>query len=353
MSAIASTSPATRRSRPSRSAGPVGFAGLLVVLVGASLLLGSEHLGLDGLRYGLTHRWSADAAGVDPSLHQAAITVQTLRVPRTLLAVMAGAALGTAGALTQAHTHNPIAEPGLLGVTAGAALAVALGVSFTSMTGQLGYVGLALAGAALVGLLVFGLTALGPGRGDPVTLVLVGAGVTACLTAVTLALTMVDYDTMNTLRRMWVGSVAGRGPDVLWAILPFVLLGLGLAFASGPTLNLLQLGEDVATGLGVNVGRARVVGLVASTLLVGAVTAACGPITLLGLMAPHLARVFSGPDHRRLLPYAALIGADILLACDVVGRFMATGEVPVGVVTALVGAPFFILLVRYRRLARI
>lgn len=326
---------------------------LFVVCI-ASLMIGAQRLGLHAIWYGLTHRYHADTIATVPAgMRDAVVIVQTLRIPRTVLALLAGAALGVAGTLTQGHTRNPIAEPGLLGVSAGAAFAVAVCVGVVGLQSPLGYIWFALLGGLATAALVFAFGSLGRGGASPLTLVLLGAGLSATLGAGTSALSLVKLETADEMRRWVVGSVAGRGWNVIEVTAPFIVLGLVVACATGPTLNLLNLGDDVARGAGIHVERARLLGLATLSLLTGAATAACGPIVLLGLVVPHLVRTITGPDYRWLLPFSALAGAILLLACDVLGRVLARSEVPAGLVVAMVGAPFFIAVVRRRRLVAV
>lgn len=315
------------------------LAVLLLVAVVASLAVGSRALPPADV-------WSALTA---PTGTEADVVVRELRLPRTLLGVAVGIALGLAGALAQAHTRNPVADPGLLGVSAGAALAVVAGITVAGGERPLLSVGLALAGALVAGVVVFAVGAAA--GGTPLTLVLAGVAVTALLTAVTSALVLMDAGTLDAYRFWSAGSVAGRGPDVLVTVAPFLAAGAALALVQGPALNALHLGDDVARGLGLHVGRTRLAGVLSVTLLTGAAVAACGPIAFLGLVVPHVARAVTGPDHRWLLPVSGLAGAVLLLAADVAGRVVSRpGELQVGIALALVGAPAFVLLVRRRRL---
>jgi iron complex transport system permease protein len=295
--------------------------------------------------------WAAlfDYTGTDEQL-----VVRSLRVPRTVLGLVVGTALGLAGALAQGHTRNPLADPGLLGVAAGASLAT-VGAITVGITHPAGSIWFAFAGAFVASVLVFAIAAGAsghrPGAVDPLTLALAGAAVTALLTAITTALLLLDSGTLDSYRFWVVGSIAGRGYDVLLPVLPFLVAGAVLAVAQGPVLNTLGLGTDVAQALGVRPGRARFAGIAAITLLTGGAVAACGPIAFVGLVAPHIARAVTGPDHRRLIPTAGAVGAVLLVAADVAGRLVARpGELMVGVSLAFVGAPFFIALVRRRRL---
>ncbi|OEV17688.1 iron ABC transporter permease [Streptomyces nanshensis] len=286
------------------------------------------------------------AADPDQRLTEIRLIVQTVRVPRTVLAVVAGIALGVGGALIQGYTRNPIADTGLLGVNTGASFAVVTAIAVFGFTNPFQYVWFAFAGAALAGVVVFGLASIGRGAGNPLTLALAGQGITVFLMAMTTAVALTDQKSLNALRFWNAGSVAGVGFDVIWPVTGFIALGLVLALSTLPSLNLLNLGDDVARGLGVDIVRSRAVGIVAITLLAGAATAACGPIAFLGLMVAHVARYLTGPDYRWLVPYAGLLGAVVLLVCDIVGRLVVRpGELEPGVVVALLGAPFFAVLV--------
>jgi iron complex transport system permease protein len=265
-----------------------------------------------------------------------------------------GAALGLAGAVMQGVTRNPLADPGLLGVNAGAALAIVAGTFVFGAASTLTTVWMAFAGAAAAGLLVYALGAMGRGGATPVKLAIAGAALSALLASLTAALLLLDSATLDQYRFWAVGSLAGRGVDVLVQTLPFLVLGAILALASSRALDGLALGEDVARSLGQRVGIVRAIAAAAVVLLCGAATAAAGPIWFVGLTVPHVARAITGPDHRWLLPYSMLLGAVLLLAADVIGRFVVRpGELEVGIVTAFIGAPVFIAFVRRRRIAEL
>ncbi|MFD4024335.1 FecCD family ABC transporter permease [Streptomyces sp. NPDC058576] len=282
----------------------------------------------------------------DQKLTEIRLIVQTVRVPRTVLAIVAGLALGVGGALIQGYTRNPIADTGLLGVNAGASFAVVSVIAVFGLTNPFQYVWFAFVGAGIAGVVVFGLASIGRGAGNPLTLALAGQGVTVFLAAMTTAVALSDKESLNALRFWNAGSVAGVGFDVIWPVTGFIAVGLVLALITLPALNLLNLGDDVARGLGVNIAVSRTIGIVAVTLLAGAATAACGPIAFLGLMVAHVARYLTGPDYRWLVPYAGLLGSGVLLVCDIVGRVVVRpGELESGVVVALLGAPFFAVLV--------
>jgi iron complex transport system permease protein len=329
-----------------RRGSPLGLLVLVLAVLAAGLL---------SLAVG--SRAISPATVVDVLLHpdgsDASTIVHQLRIPRTALGMLVGVALGVAGALMQGHTRNPLAEPGLLGVSSGAAFAVVVGIYVFGISSLTGYAWFSLVGAGLASAAVF---AIGNARGrpDPVSLVLAGTAVSALLAAFTQALVLRDIDTLDAYRFWAVGSVTGRGLDVFWQVLPFVAVGLVLAAASTPGLNLLQLGDDVARSLGMNPTRHKVVGIVTVMLLAGGATAACGPIVFLGLVVPHVARYFAGVDYRWVVPYAGLLGALLIVLTDVLGRVVVRpGELQVGIVMALVGGPVFVLLVRRSRMVRL
>ncbi|WP_327121318.1 iron ABC transporter permease [Streptomyces sp. NBC_01341] len=340
---------AVERAAPKRATGArrrrvVGAAALTVVLVAActvSLAVGARALSPAEVWHGLFA-----APDPDRGLTEIRLIVQTVRVPRTVLAIVAGIALGVSGALIQGYTRNPIADTGLLGVNTGASFAVVSVIALFGFSNPFQYVWFAFLGAGAAGVVVFGLASIGRGAGNPLTLALAGQGVTVFLAAMTMAVALSDLTSLNALRFWNSGSVAGVGFDVIWPVTGFVAAGLVLALTTLPSLNLLNLGVDVARGLGVNIALSRTAGIVAITLLAGAATAACGPIAFLGLMVAHVARYLTGPDYRWLVPYAGLLGAVILLVCDIVGRLVVRpGELDAGVVVALLGAPFFAALV--------
>ncbi len=340
--ASVSTNPGTLRRR--RLLVVTGLLALLALVALASLAVGAKPIPIAQVWDAI---WSPTGTEND-------IVVRSLRVPRTALGIGVGIALGLAGTLMQGHTRNPLADPGLLGVEAGAAFFVVIGIYALGVTNLFGYVWFAFAGAFAASVLVFLLGSLGRGGPTPVTLALAGVAVSALLAALTSAVLLADLETLDAYRFWAVGSLAGRDTGIAAQVAPFLLVGLLLAIMNAPGLNLLALGEDVARGLGHRVAVTRWTGLVAITLLAGAAVAACGPIGFIGLVVPHMARALTGPDHRWLLPAAGLAGAVLLLAADVIGRVVVRpGELQVGIVVALVGAPFFIARVRRRRLVKL
>jgi iron complex transport system permease protein len=282
------------------------------------------------------------------------LIVRSLRVPRTTIGLGVGAALGLAGALMQGITRNPLADPGILGVEAGAALAVVLGIHVVGIGSLTGYVWFAFAGAAVASVVVYALGSLGGGGATPVKLALAGVALSALLGSATSAVLLLDVATLDQFRFWAVGSLAGRDGSVATQVAPFLVAGGLLALPAGRALNILALGDDVARSLGQRVAAVRAISALAVVVLTGAATAAAGPIGFVGLTIPHVARAICGPDYRWILPWSMVLGPTLLLGADVVGRVVARpGELQVGVITALVGAPFFIALVRRRRLAQL
>lgn len=276
------------------------------------------------------------------------------RFPRTLLGIVVGASLGLAGAVMQALTRNPLGDPGLLGISAGAAFGIVVAVATTGIASLYGYIWFAFAGALVASAVVYLLGSVGRGGATPVKLALAGVAITALLTSLTNGISLVDPQALNRYRFWASGSLAGQDNGVLLRVLPFVLVGVVLALASASAFNSMALGDDVAKALGRRVALTRVQGAVAITLLTGAAVAVVGPIVFVGLVVPHVARAVTGPDHRWLLPYSMVFAPILVLAADVVGRVIARpGEVDVGIVVAFIGAPFFIALVRRRRLAEL
>ncbi|WP_435214610.1 FecCD family ABC transporter permease [Streptomyces sp. bgisy034] len=335
------TSRGTTQARRRRVVGLSTLAVLLVITGAVSLAVGARALSPAEVWHGLFA-----APDSDRRLTEIRLIVQTVRVPRTVLAIVAGIALGVGGALIQGYTRNPIADTGLLGVNTGASFAVVSAIALFGFDDPFQYVWFAFLGAAAAGVVVFGLASIGRGAGNPLTLALAGQGVAVFLAAMTTAVALGDKESLNALRFWNAGSVAGVGFDVIWPVTGFIVVGLVLAVTTLPAINLLNLGDDVARGLGVNIALSRTVGIAAITLLAGAATAACGPIAFLGLMVAHVARYLTGPDYRWLVPYAGLLGAVVLLVCDIVGRLVVRpSELDAGVLVALLGAPFFAALV--------
>ncbi|GAA2336797.1 iron chelate uptake ABC transporter family permease subunit [Saccharopolyspora halophila] len=333
-----------RQRRSRRVTGLLVLLALVLVSTALSVAVGAKTISLADVWSGL----------VAPTGTENDLIIQELRVPRTIVGVLAGIALGLAGALMQGHTRNPIADPGILGITHGAGLGVVLAVYTFGISTLFGFIWFGFAGALLGALAVFSIGSIGRGGPTPVTLALAGMAISYLLQAITSALVLTDQQTMDTYRFWKVGSIAVTDPSVIPQVLPFLVVGIVIALANAASLNALALGEDVARSLGHRVVLARRAGIGAIAVLVGGTVAICGPIGFVGLVVPHVARFFTGADYRWLLPFAALLGSSLVLLADVAGRLVARpGEVQVGVMLALVGAPFFIALVRRRKLVRL
>ncbi|UFU05656.1 FecCD family ABC transporter permease [Ruania halotolerans] len=278
------------------------------------------------------------------------IIIAQMRAPRTLVGLAVGAALGVAGALIQALTRNSLADPGILGVSSGAAFFVALAVSVFGVGTILGYVWFAFAGALVVTIAVYLIGSAGRGSADPVRLTLAGVALGAVLSGLTTAMTLMDPTAFDQMRHWNAGVIAGRGYDILLPVLPFLCAGALLAILASRALNSIALGEDLAAALGTNILWTRVAVVAAVTLLAGGATAIAGPIGFIGLMVPHIARWIVGPAQPWILGYTLVLAPGLLLISDVIGRVvLRPGEVPVGIITAFVGAPVLILLIRRRR----
>jgi iron complex transport system permease protein len=322
---------------------PLAAAGLVVVCV-LSIAVGAKGIPLGDVADGLLRDDGSESAAI----------VRELRVPRTLVGLAVGVSLGLAGALMQALTRNPLADPGLLGIQAGASAAVVIAIGWLGLSEPRAYVWFAFAGAALASVVVYVLGSRGRAGATPVRLALAGTAVAAALTAFTYGVTLLDAEAFDEFRFWEVGSLVGRDMTILGEVGPFLLAGLLIALALARPLNALALGEDAGRALGARVGRTRAFGALAITLLCGGATAIAGPIAFVGLMIPHLARVITGPDQRWVLAYSLLLSPILLVGADVVGRVVVRpGELEVGIITAFVGAPVFIALVRRARIAQL
>ncbi|NNM47542.1 FecCD family ABC transporter permease [Knoellia koreensis] len=291
------------------------------------------------------------AALTDPRADDADHAVVTARVARTVLALLAGGALGLAGAAMQGLTRNPLGDPGILGINAGAALGMVTAVALLGVTSLPVQIWFALAGAAVAGVLVHAIAGLGRDGATPIKLAVAGAAATAGFTSWTSALLITDLQTLETFRFWQVGTVGGRGVEVVGPVLPFLLTGAVLALTGARLLDVLALGDDLARGLGRRAGLDRLVVGLSVILLAGAATALAGPIAFVGLVAPHAARILLGPSYFRILPMSVVIGAALVTWADVVGRvILPPTEVQVGIMTAVIGVPVFFALVRRGRM---
>ncbi|MCI4011628.1 iron chelate uptake ABC transporter family permease subunit [Brevibacterium sp. ZH18] len=322
----------------------IGLVVSLIVLVGvvlASLAIGARDMPLSEVL----------GAFFDPSGSDDQLVVLELRLPRTILGVLVGMGLGLAGGLIQALTRNPLADPGILGVNAGASFAVTVGIGFFGVSSINGYIWFAFAGALLATTGVYIIGSSGRTRSvDPIRLTLAGVAVAAVLTGLTKGILLSNERAFDAFRAWDVGAIAGRGFDTITAVVPFIVIGIIMALLLSHSLNAVALGDDLAASLGTSVNRTRILSILAVTLLAGGATAAAGPIGFVGLMIPHIARWMVGPDQRWILAYSVLLSPILLLASDVLGRVvMKPGELQVGVVTAFVGAPVLIALVRRKK----
>ncbi|WP_411977168.1 iron chelate uptake ABC transporter family permease subunit [Streptomyces solicathayae] len=319
----------------------VGVGILLLVCV-LSIMVGAKPVPVGDVWHGL---FQNSGVGNDVIVHD-------VRVPRTLLGLLVGVALGLSGAVMQGLTRNPLAEPGLLGVNAGAAAAVVSAIAFLGVSDVGDFVWFAFAGAAVVSVVVY---VLGGSRSaTPVRLALAGTAATAALYGYVNAVQLLNSAALDQLRFWTVGSLASADMATVRRVAPFILLGVVIALLIARPLNAMEMGDDTARALGANLNRTRLLAMLAVTLMCGAATAACGPIVFIGLMVPYLVRAITGPDMRWILPYAAVLSPVLLLGSDIVGRIVARpSELQVGIVTALVGGPVFIHLVRRKRMAKL
>jgi iron complex transport system permease protein len=331
--------PAYGRSNRARSLWLAGVVMLLGALCALSVTVGTRDVAWVDIVSALSGR-------VD-SIGEAAVA---LRIPRTLLALLAGAALGLAGAIMQGVTRNPLADPGILGVNMGASLAVVVGVAWYGMSSAFAYIWTAIGGAAGAAVFVYTIGSLGRGGATPLKLALAGAATSVAFSSMVIAVVLPRADIAGGIRSWQIGGVGGATFERIYPVLPFLAVGFVISLLSARKLNSLALGDELASGLGERVAVARALAALGAILLCGAITAVCGPIGFVGLVVPHLCRLLVGVDHRWLLPFSALGGACLLIAADVVGRIAARpAELDVGIVTALVGAPFFIWIVRRQR----
>ncbi|AZL07595.1 Fe(3+)-siderophore ABC transporter permease [Brevibacterium aurantiacum] len=313
----------------------------LVLVVLASLAIGTRDMPISEVL----------KAFFDPSGSDDQLVVLELRLPRTVLGILVGMGLGLAGGLIQALTRNPLADPGILGVNAGASFAVTIGIGFFGVTSINGYIWFAFLGALVATTGVYIIGSSGRSRSvDPIRLTLAGVAVAAVLTGLTKGILLTNERAFDAFRAWDVGAIAGRGFDTVSAVAPFILGGIVLALFLAHSLNAVSLGDDLAASLGASVNRTRILTILAVTLLAGGATAAAGPIGFIGLMIPHIARWIVGPDQRWILSYSVILSPILLLVSDVLGRVvMKPGELQVGVVTAFVGAPVLIALVRRKK----
>lgn len=315
-------------------------AGVLLLAVLLSLALGARSVPLADVLGALTR--------FDPT-NEGQVVVHDLRLPRTVVGLVVGIALGLSGALIQALTRNPLADPGILGVNAGAAFAVVVGVAAFGLTDLTQLVWFSFGGAVVATVAVYAIGSLGTGGATPVRLTLAGLALGAVLAGITSGITLLSPRTFDAMRYWGAGSLASASWGTVRSIGVFVAVGVVIALLCARPLNAVALGDDLARSLGTRLPLLRVAVVVAVTLLCGAATAAAGPIGFVGLMVPHAARWLVGPDQRWLIPLTLLLAPALLLVSDVAGRLViAPAELQVGIVTAVLGAPVLIALVRRR-----
>lgn len=339
MSATPSQAPAFRRLTPIRVFWLAVLLAALVALCALSVVVGARHVGLADILAGL--------GGATDTLGQAAVVK---RVPRTILAALAGAALALSGAVMQGVTRNPLADPGILGVNMGASLAVVIGIAWFGIAAAHTFIWTAIAGAGLAAAFVYTVGSMGRGGPTPLKLALAGAATSVALLSFVRGIVLPRGDIAEGVQSWQIGGVGGASYASIGTVLPFLLAGFLICLLSARRLNVLALGDELAAGLGERVALARAGAALGAVILCGATTAICGPIGFVGLVVPHLCRLMVGVDHRWLLPFSAVAGACLLIGADVVGRVVARpAELDVGIVTAFVGAPFFIWIVRRQK----
>lgn len=317
----------------------VGLAAVVVLSI-LSVSFGVRAVTIDDLL--------AAFSGQNDTIEQAAIIK---RMPRTVLALLVGAALALAGATMQAVTRNPIADPGILGVSNGASLAVVIGIAFVGLHDPFGQMTFAIIGAAVAAVFVYTVGSLGRGGATPLKLALAGAATSAAFASLISAILLPRVDLLQTFQSWQVGGVGGAEWPRIAVTAPALAVGALICLLSARGMNSLALGDDMAKGLGENVARTRMLSALGAVILAGAATAIAGPIGFVGLVIPHVCRMLIGTDHRWLLPFSALAGAVLLTASDIVGRVIAPSseEIQVGIITAILGAPFFIWIVRRQK----
>lgn len=323
----------------SRSVSLITLLILLVLLCFLSIAFGTREV-----------PWQEIISALQGQVETVGEAAVAMRIPRTLLAVIAGAALGLSGAIMQGVTRNPLADPGILGVNIGASFFVVIGLAWFGMNQLQSYVWMAILGSAVTAVFVYTIGSMGRGGATPLKLALAGAATSAALSCFTIAVVLPRNDIAGGARSWQIGGVGGATFEAITMVLPFLVIGLLLSVLTARKLNSLALGDDLAAGLGENVVWARATAGLGAILLCGATTAICGPIGFVGLVIPHFCRLLVGVDHRWLLPFSALSGASLLVLADIVGRIISRpSELSVGVVTAFIGAPFFIWIVRRQR----
>lgn len=331
-------SPDQYSTTPARRRGSLLLFSIVVLLLvmAASLMLGAKAIPFSVV-------WQS-LLGTEHSADS--ILIVESRLPRTLIGVLAGAALGLSGAVIQALTRNPLADPGILGVNAGASFAVAIGIIFFGVSAIQGYLISAFIGAMLTTLVVYWVGAQGGGRVNPLRLTLSGVAIGAVLMGISSGISLTHPLVFDRIRFWQAGSLDIRSMSVVLAVTPAILLGCVISLLLARPLNAMHMGEDLAAAIGARIVQTQFWAVIAVTLLCGAATAAVGPIAFVGLMVPHIARWIVGPNQCWILPFTLVMTPILLLVSDIIGRFLVPGELRVSVVTAFIGAPLLIWLVR-------
>ncbi|QHB33952.1 Fe(3+)-siderophore ABC transporter permease [Yersinia canariae] len=309
---------------------------VLMLVMAASLMFGAKAIPFSVVWHSLLGEYgNADS-----------ILILESRLPRTLIGVLAGAALGLSGAVIQALTRNPLADPGILGVNAGASFAVVIGITVFGVHAIHGYMLSAFIGAMVTTLVVYWVGTLGAGRVNPLRLTLSGVAIGAVLMGISSGISLTHPQVYDSVRFWQAGSLDIRNMSVVVAVAPAILLGCVIALLLARPLNAMHMGEDLAAAIGARIAQTQFWAVVTVTLLCGAATAAVGPIAFVGLMVPHIARWIVGPNQCWILPFTMVMTPILLLVSDIVGRFLVPGELRVSIVTAFIGAPLLIWLVR-------
>ncbi|MGT3243026.1 Fe(3+)-siderophore ABC transporter permease [Yersinia enterocolitica] len=309
---------------------------ILMLVMAASLMLGAKAIPFSVVWQSLLGEHS----------NTDSILILESRLPRTLIGVLAGAALGLSGAVIQALTRNPLADPGILGVNAGASFAVVIGITIFGVHAIHGYMLSAFIGAMITTLVVYWVGTQGGGRLNPLRLTLSGVAIGAVLLGISTGISLTHPQVYDRVRFWQAGSLDIRDMSVVAAVAPAILLGSVIALLLARPLNAMHMGEDLAAAIGARIAQTQFWAVVTVTLLCGAATAAVGPIAFVGLMVPHIARWIVGPNQCWILPFTLVMTPILLLVSDIVGRFLVPGELRVSIVTAFIGAPLLIWLVR-------
>lgn len=334
--------PPTPRGAAPRLGGLVLALFFLLLAVLLSLMVGARALSPSTVIAALVDFDGSDAQAI----------VRDSRLPRTIVGLVVGPALGVCGALIQAFTRNPLADPGILGVNAGATFAVTIGVGLLGVRAPNAYVWFALVGALAVTLIVYLIGAAGRGGPSPGRMTLAGVAIGAVLSGITSIVMLKNMEVFSTLRLWGLGSLGGRDESAVALIAPFIAVGLIVAFFVARPLNAIALGDDLGRTLGAGLASTRIVSIVAVTILAGGATALAGPIAFIGLMVPHAVRWFTGPDQCWIIAYSAIVAPSMLLLADVIGRVvLPSGELQVSIVTAIIGAPVLIALARRKKVS--